>query len=220
MACSNETPPPPPQSPPADSAASAPALAPVAANAPLVIAFGDSLYAGYQLGPNEGLASQLQAELAALGRSVRVQNAGVSGDTSAAGLARLPFVLDNAARKPALVVVGLGGNDMLRGIGPDQTRANLTTIMAELARRDIPAVLTGMVAAPNLGADYAREFNVIFPQLAKDYQAPLDPFILMNVVGNPGLMLADGIHPNAAGVKVIARRIAPLVAGALPPDPD
>lgn len=191
--------------------------APVApADAPLVIAFGDSLYAGYQLGPKEGLAPQLQAALAADGRMVRVQNAGVSGDTTAAGRQRLSYVLDNAKAKPALVLLGLGGNDMLRGIGPDQTRANLDAMLAELKRRGIPVLMTGMIAAPNLGSDYASKFNPIFPELADKYGASLYPFILDNVVTDKSLMLGDNMHPNAKGVKIVAASLAPLVEQALP----
>lgn len=196
--------------------ASTAAVAPVPADAPLVIAFGDSLYAGYQLGPTEGLAPQLQAALVAAGSPARVQNAGVSGDTTAAGRARLSFVLDNAPSEPALVVLGLGGNDMLRGIGVAETRANLTAMMDELKKRNIPVVLTGMLAAPNLGADYGRAFNGIFPDLAKRYDAGLYPFILDGVLEKPNLMLADGIHPTADGVTVMAKGIAPLVAERLP----
>ena len=192
------------------------AVAAISANAPLVIAFGDSLYAGYQLGPKEGLAPQLQAALAEDGVAARVQNAGVSGDTTAAGRQRLGYVLDNAKAKPALVVLGLGGNDMLRGIDAAQTRTNLDAMLAELKKRDIPVVLTGMVAAPNLGADYAKKFNSIYPELAAKYGASLYPFILDNVVGNKDLMLADNIHPNAKGVKIVVEGLAPLVEEALP----
>ena len=188
----------------------------IPANAPLIIAFGDSLYAGYQLGPKEGLAPQLQAALTEDGVVARVQNAGVSGDTTAAGRQRLAYVLDNARAKPALVVLGLGGNDMLRGIDAAQTRANLDAMLAELKRRDIPVVLTGMVAAPNMGPDYARTFNPIYPQLAAKYGAGLYPFILDNVVGKPDLMLGDHIHPNARGVKIVVEGLAPLIEDALP----
>ncbi|WP_166940652.1 arylesterase [Sphingopyxis panaciterrae] len=195
------------------SAKAAPAIP---AGAPLIITFGDSLYAGYQLGPKEGLAPQLQAALAADGVVARVQSAGVSGDTTAAGRQRLTYVLGNAKAKPALVLLGLGGNDMLRGIGPDQTRANLDAMLAELQRRKIPVLLTGMVAAPNLGADYAKAFNSIYPELAAKYDASLYPFILDNVVGKKELMLGDNIHPNADGVKVVVAGLAPLVEDALP----
>jgi acyl-CoA thioesterase-1 len=188
----------------------------IPADAPLIIAFGDSLYAGYRLGPKEGLAPQLQAQLLADGVAARVQNAGVSGDTTAAGRQRLAFVLDHAKTKPALVLLGLGGNDMLRGIGPDQTRANLDAMLAELKRRDIPVLLTGMVAAPNLGADYAKAFNSIYPELAAKYDASLYPFILDNVVTDTSLMLGDHMHPNAKGVKLIVGALAPRVEDALP----
>jgi acyl-CoA thioesterase-1 len=181
----------------------------------LVVAFGDSLYAGYQLAPNEGLAPQLQAALIADGIKARVHNAGVSGDTTAAGKNRLAFVLDNLDRKPDLVVLGLGGNDMLRGIKPEQTRANLEAMLAELKRRQIPVVLTGMLSAPNLGADYARAFNPLYPELAARYGAKLYPFFLEGVVMDRSLMLNDNIHPNAKGVTRIVEGLSPLVEGAL-----
>lgn len=181
----------------------------------LVVAFGDSLYAGYRLAPNEGLAPQLQAALKADGINARVHNAGVSGDTTAAGKTRLSFVLNNLDRKPDLVVLGLGGNDMLRGIKPEETRANLAAMMDELNKRDIPVILTGMLAAPNLGADYGNAFNTIFPALAKQYDTPLYPFFLDGVVANQALMLPDGIHPNAKGVSRVVEGLSPLVEAAL-----
>ena len=181
----------------------------------LVVAFGDSLYAGYRLAPNEGLAPQLQAALQAAGMNARVHNAGVSGDTTAAGKTRLAFVLDNLDRKPDLVVLGLGGNDMLRGIKPEETKANMTAMMDELKRRDIPVVLTGMLAAPNLGADYVNAFNGIFSGLAKGYGAALYPFFLDGVVTDAALMLPDNIHPNAKGVSRVVEGLSPLVEAAL-----
>ena len=165
--------------------------------------------------PGEG-PETMDPALAADGVVARVQNAGVSGDTSAAGRQRLTYVLDNAKVKPTLIVLGLGGNDMLRGIGPDQTRANLDAMLAELQRRDIPVLLTGMMAAPNLGSDYADKFNAIFPDLAAKYDVSFYPFILDNVVTNKALMLGDNLHPNARGVKVVADALAPLVEQALP----
>lgn len=177
----------------------------------LVVAFGDSLYAGYRLGPNEGLAPQLQAALQAKGIKARVHGAGVSGDTSAAGKARLTFVLDNLERKPDVVVLGLGGNDMLRGVKPSETRANIAAMVAELDKRGIDIVLTGMLAPPNLGADYANAFNSIFPALAKQYDAPLLPFFLDGVMTDKTLMLDDGIHPNAKGVTKVVEKLSPLV---------
>ena len=181
----------------------------------LVVAFGDSLYAGYRLAPNEGLAPQLQAALQAGGINARVHNAGVAGDTSSAAKMRLAFVLDNLERKPDLVVLGLGGNDMLRGIKPEETRSNMAAMMDELAQREIPAVMTGMLAAPNLGQDYADAFNPIFPQLAKRYNAPLYPFFLDGVVADKALMLPDNIHPNAKGISRVVEGLSPLVEAAL-----
>jgi acyl-CoA thioesterase-1 len=181
----------------------------------LVVAFGDSLYAGYRLAPKEGLAPQLQAALQAGGINARVHNAGVSGDTTAAGKTRLAFVLDNLDRKPDLVVLGLGGNDMLRGIKPAETKANMSAMMDELKRRDIPVVLTGMLAAPNLGADYVNSFNGIFPELANEYGASLYPFFLDGVVTDAALMLPDNIHPNAKGVSRVVEGLSPLIEAAL-----
>ena len=186
--------------------------APVTETGPLIVAFGDSLFAGYGLAQNEGLAPALDRALASAGVKAEVVNAGVSGDTSAAGLQRLAFTLDGQTRTPDLVIVGLGGNDMLRGISPEQTRQNLDSILAELRRRNIPGVLSGMVAAPNMGPDYAAAFNEIYPDLAKKYNVPLYQFTLDGVIGNGELMLGDGLHPNARGVAIIADRLAPKVA--------
>ncbi len=180
-----------------------------------IVAFGDSLYAGYRLGPKEGLAPQLQRELRSKGYAVSVRNAGVSGDTTAAGVKRLPFVLDNIDADVELVLLGLGGNDMLRGIKPAETRANLTAMLDELKKRDIDVMLTGMLAAPNLGPDYGREFNAIFPALAKEYGVPLFPFFLDGVVTDASLMLPDNIHPNAKGVTKVVGNLSPLVEKAL-----
>jgi acyl-CoA thioesterase I len=144
-----------------------------------------------------------------------VMNAGVSGDTTAAARERLKFALEKLQRKPDLVMLGLGGNDALRQISVAETRANLTAMLDELSRRSIPFVLTGMLAPPNLGPDYVNTFSAIWPDLARRYNAPLDPFILNGVIGNRSLMLNDGIHPNAKGVDLIATRIAPILARAL-----
>jgi acyl-CoA thioesterase-1 len=205
-----------PQSPAATTQDSPQTAQPVQSGK-LVIAFGDSLYAGYKLGPKEGFAPQLQAALRARGLAVSVLNAGVSGDTSSAGRARLTFVLDNAPQPPALVILGLGGNDMLRGTKPAETRTNMTEMLDELKRRKIPAVLTGMIASPNMGPDYASAFNPIYPDLAKQYGVPLYPFFLDGVVTDGSLMLADGIHPNKAGVARVVSGIMPLVETALQP---
>ena len=128
---------------------------------------------------------------------------------------RLAFTLDNQPVKPTLVLVGLGGNDMLRGLPPAQTRANLDAILAELKKRRLPAMLTGMLAAPNMGADYTRAFNPIWPALAKKYDVPLVPFFLQPVIGNKALLLSDNIHPNAQGIDRIVAATQADVAKAL-----
>jgi len=182
---------------------------------PLVLAFGDSLYVGYGVLPQQSLPAVLERELKERGVTATVRNAGVSGDTTAGGRQRLAYTLDGLKTKPDLVLLGLGGNDMLRGLPPKETEANLRAIMAELKRRDIPVVLTGMIAAPNLGRDFGAQFNAIYPKLAKEFGAALYPFILEGVVTDPGLMQADRIHPKAEGIERIADRVAPLVADRL-----
>ena len=193
---------------------------PVAASAPaadgkLVVAFGDSLFAGYNLAQDQGFAPALERSLTARGVKAQVFNAGVSGDTSAAGLQRLGFVLDGLGRKPDLVILGLGANDMLRGLSPEATRANLDAMLSELQKRGIETVLAGMLASPNMGPDYAKAFNPIYPDLAKKYGLKLDPFFLDGVVGHRALQLPDGMHPNDRGVKIIVDRVSPIVVEAL-----
>ncbi len=192
--------------------ATPPSSVPVAGPKRLVLAFGDSLYAGYGLSRGESLPDELQTGLRAAGIDARVVNAGISGDTSAAGRRRLAFTLDRLERKPDLVLLGLGGNDLLRQIPPAETRANFTAMLDELQRRGIPVVLTGMMVPPNLGPEYAAAFNRIWPDMAKRYDAVLDPFILAGVIGDRRLMLPDGMHPNAQGVDRIAARLTPVVA--------
>lgn len=179
------------------------------------MAFGDSLYAGYGVKQDESFPAQLEKALSAKGLKVTVHNAGVSGDTTAAGLQRLAFALDGLPRKPDLVILGLGGNDMLRGISPDQTRSNMEAMLKELQTRGIDVVLTGMIAAPNLGRDYAGRFNPIFTDLAKKYDADLYPFFLDGVITDPGLMLPDGVHPNPQGIAKVVTGISDLVADEL-----
>lgn len=205
---------------PQDSAtpSPAPSAAPAVAtpNGPkrLVLAFGDSLYAGYGLSRGQSFPDGLERALKGAGFNATVVNSGVSGDTTAAGRQRLAFALDNLAGKPDLVVLGLGGNDVLRLLPPETARANLKAMLDELKRREIPVVLTGMMAPPNLG-DYAGRFNRIFPELAKEYSAVLYPFVLEGVIGDPALMQPDRVHPNATGVQRMVDRIAPLVAESL-----
>jgi len=183
--------------------------------AKLVVAFGDSLTAGYGLKPAESFPAQLQAALNKGGVPARVHNAGVSGDTSAAGKARLAWVLDSLKARPDLVILELGANDMLRGIKPAQTRANLEAMIVELKRRKIRVLLAGMLAAPNLGAAYRGQFDPIYPALAKKHGVALYPFFMKGVTGNRTLLLKDGMHPTATGVAIVVRNIIGAVRAGL-----
>lgn len=169
---------------------------------------GDSLTAGYGLAPQDAFPAQLQRALEAANIAAKVSNAGVSGDTSAGGLARLDWVLGD---QPQVVIVELGGNDMLRGLPPSMTRSNLDTLLTRLKGAGVVVLLAGMRAAPNLGPSYAAEFDRIFPSLAKKHGALLYPFFLKGVAGRPDLNLPDGIHPTAKGVGVIVEGILPTV---------
>ncbi len=182
---------------------------------PLVLAFGDSLTAGYGLDRGLGFAPQLQASLRRHGISATVIDGGVSGDTSQAGRARLGWALDGLQRKPDLVIVELGGNDMLRALDPALTRSNLDQILTELNRREVKVVLAGMRAAPNLDPAYIAKFEAIYRDLAAKHGATLYPFFLENAVGQTGMMQSDGIHPTFAGVKAIVTGIIPTVKRAL-----
>ena len=183
--------------------------------APLVWAFGDSLVAGYGLPPAQGYTAQLQASLRRAGVAATVRNGGVAGDTVAQARARLAWGLRGLGAKPNLVVVELGANDMLRGLPVDQAQANLDAVLTELRRRDIPVLLMGMRAAPNLGADYVRRFEAMYPALARKHRVPLYPFFLEGVAGRRILIQRDGLHPNAVGVQVIVRRSLGAVRRAL-----
>ena len=189
--------------------------APARAAEPLIWAFGDSLTAGYGLPPADGFTAQLERALRRSGVQARVRNGGISGDTAAQGRARLLWGLRGLGAKPDLVIVELGANDMLRGLPPAQARANLDLILAELKRRKIPVLLAGMKASRNLGPDYVRAFDAIYPDLARKYGARLYPFFLDGVAGNRALVQADGLHPNARGVAILVARILPAVRGAL-----
>lgn len=190
--------------------------APASARDVHILAFGDSLTAGYGLDPGQGFAPQLEKALRRNGVRAFVVNGGVSGDTAAAARARLGWTLDGLKDKPDLAIVALGANDMLRGLAPRQTRADLDAIVAELKRRKIRVLIAGMIAAPNLGPAYAAEYNPIFADLARKYDAALYPFFLANVAGVPRLALADGMHPNFQGIKVMVTGIVPDVLKALP----
>ncbi|RMF00566.1 MAG: arylesterase [Alphaproteobacteria bacterium] len=173
-----------------------------------VVALGDSLTAGFGLAREAAFPRQLEAALRKRGHKVRVINAGVSGDTTAAGLARLDWALGPRADA---VILELGANDALRGLEPGQARANLDAILTRLREKRIPVLIAGMLAPRNLGPDYASRFDSIFPDLAKKHGALLYPFFLEGVAGKRALNLPDGLHPNARGVAVIVARILPYV---------
>jgi acyl-CoA thioesterase-1 len=184
---------------------------PAAAQPLKILALGDSLTAGYGLPPGHGFAPQLERALEESGVEAQVIDAGVSGDTSAGGLARLDWALADA---PDLVILELGANDMLRGVDPAETRANLDAILAKLREAGPRVLLAGMRAAPNLGPDYGGAFEGLYAELATKYDVPLYPFFLEGVATDPDLNLADGLHPNEAGVAEIVRRILPHVLAA------
>jgi acyl-CoA thioesterase-1 len=177
-----------------------------------IVGFGDSLMAGFGLGPGEGFTDKLQAALRAKSHDIAVANAGVSGDTTSGGLARLDWSVPDGTQ---LVILELGANDMLRGVSPDIARKNLDEMLGKLRGRKIAVLLAGMRAAPNLGADYQTAFDAIFPDLAKKYDVALYPFFLDGVAGQPGLQLEDGLHPNARGVDLMVERILPAVEKAI-----
>jgi acyl-CoA thioesterase-1 len=177
-----------------------------------IVGFGDSLMAGYGLGPGEAFPEKLAAALRAKGHDVVIANAGVSGDTSSGGLSRLDWSVPDGTR---LVILELGANDMLRGISPDITEKNLDEMLAKLKQRRIAVLLAGMRAAPNLGPDFQSSFDALFPKLAEKYGVPLYPFFLDGVAGQPALQLQDGMHPNAMGVERMVERILPTVEKAI-----
>jgi acyl-CoA thioesterase-1 len=177
-----------------------------------IVGFGDSLMAGYGLGPSEAFPEKLAVALRAKGHDVVIANAGVSGDTSSGGLSRLDWSVPDGTR---LVILELGANDMLRGISPDITEKNLDEMLAKLKQRRIAVLLAGMRAAPNLGPDFQSSFDALFPKLAEKYGVPLYPFFLDGVAGQPALQLQDGMHPNAMGVERMVERILPTVEKAI-----
>jgi acyl-CoA thioesterase I len=177
-----------------------------------LVAFGDSLTAGYMLKPNESFPAQLQMALEAKGRKVQVINGGVSGDTSAGGLDRLAWTLQPGADA---VILELGANDALRGLDPAISRANLDKMLTTLSASKIPVLVAGMKAPGNWGADYAKSFDAIYPELAAKHGATLYPFFLDGVALNPALVLSDGLHPSAKGVAEIVKRILPDVEALL-----
>ena len=181
-----------------------------------ILAFGDSLFAGYGVGTENSYPAKLEAALRARGIDARIVNAGVSGDTSGAGRQRLPFVLDKQENID-LVILELGGNDLLRGISPAETRANFEAMLAELRDRGIPVLLMGMRAPPNYGPEFQRDFDALYGDLAQEYGAELIPFWLETVYQRPELFQDDRIHPTEEGLQVLANDTVAEVAEALPP---
>jgi acyl-CoA thioesterase-1 len=181
----------------------------IAAAEPLrLMAYGDSLTHGYGLPDGETFPEQLESALRAEGLDVEVINAGNSGETTAGGLARLDWALADA---PDAVLLELGANDGLRGLDPEATFDNLDAILQRLDEEDLPVLLAGMLAPPNLGREYTEAFNAVYPKLAEKHDVPLYPFFLDGVAMVPELNQPDGIHPNAKGVAEIVERITPHV---------
>ncbi|MEM7780658.1 MAG: arylesterase [Pseudomonadota bacterium] len=183
-----------------------------------ILAFGDSLFAGYNLAEPEGYPERLEAALRGRGINARVVDAGVSGDTSAAGRDRLAFTLDAQKVKPDLFILELGGNDLLRGLSPDETRANFEAMLTTLAEREIPVLLMGMRAPPNYGPEYQSQFDEMYGSLANQFGTALIPFWLEDIYEDPSLFLPDRIHPTAEGVEALVASTVDDVIAAVPED--
>lgn len=173
-----------------------------------ILVLGDSLSAGYGLNKGDAFPEQLEGALREEGHNIKLINAGVSGDTSKGGRARLNWAL---ADNPQMVILELGANDGLRGLDPALMKENLSQIIAQLQKRKIKVLLAGMYAPPNFGRVYGESYNAVFPTLAKDYSLTLYPFFLEGVAGNPHLNLEDGLHPTKEGIAEIVKRILPYV---------
>ena len=186
--------------------------APAWAHPVKIVAFGDSLSAGYQLPADAAFPAVLERALRKDGFDVAVANAGVSGDTASGGLDRVQWSVPDGTD---LAIVELGANDMLRGFDPAMTRTALTGILTNLTARHVKTILAGMYAAPNLDQTYREQFDAIYPSLAHQFGATLYSFFLAGIIGHPELHIADGLHPNPAGVEVIVRNILPTVEDVL-----
>ncbi len=187
-------------------------LAGLAANAQArtlkIIAFGDSIMAGYQLAPEDAFPAQLERALKDKGYDVLLTNASVSGDTSADGLSRLDWSIPDGTDG---VILELGANDALRGLSPAETRENLVAIIERLRQRSIPVLLSGMRAPPNMGSDYAARFDPIYPELAKRYNLTFYPLMVEAYVLDPSLKISDGLHPNPQGVAAMTKAFLPIM---------
>lgn len=184
-----------------------------------ILAFGDSLFAGYGIGVENSYPAQLQEALRQRGVNAQIVNAAVSGETSGAGRQRLAFALDNQQAKPDLVLLELGGNDMLRGLAPEETRANFEAMLSELQRRDISVLLMGMRAPPNYGPQYQQAFDSLYSDLAQQYDAELIPFWLESIYLDPSLFQNDRLHPTREGIAALVEDTVDEVEAALPPPP-
>ena len=173
-----------------------------------IVGFGDSLMAGYLLPSNFAFPQQLEKALNDKGYEVSIENAGVSGDTTTGGLARIDWSIPDDTN---LVILELGANDALRGISPDITEKNLDEMLARLKARGISVILAGMMAPPNMGKDYADKFDPIYPKLAQKYGVPLYPFFLEGVATQKALLLEDGMHPNEKGVETMVSHFMPTI---------
>lgn len=178
------------------------------ATRPRVVILGDSLTAGLGLSPDEAYPSLLQQRLDKEGLKYEVMNAGVSGDTSAGGLARLDWALEGDVR---VLIVALGGNDGLRGLPADELKGNLSKIIEHAQKRHIRVILAGMEAPPNFGQSYIVSFHQVYPELARQYNVSLVPFLLQGVAGIDSLNQRDGIHPTAEGARIVADNIWPVL---------
>ena len=178
-----------------------------------ILALGDSLTAGYGLDAGKSFPDKLQEALKAKGHDVAIINGGVSGDTAAQGAARLDWALTDDVKA---VIIELGANDALRGLEPAQTETSLRQILDALKKKNLPALILGMRAPPNLGADYQTKFDGIYPKLAAEYGAALYPFYLDGVAANTDLNQADGIHPNEKGLAIIVPKVLPFAEALLP----
>lgn len=181
-----------------------------------IVAFGDSLFAGYNLAEEEGYPERLEAALRAKGINARVVDAGVSGDTSAAGRDRLGFVLEAQEETPDLFILELGGNDLLRGISPAETRTNFEAMLGALKEANVPVLIMGMRAPANYGAEYQAAFDSIYGEMAQEYDAQLIPFWLEDIYQQPALFQDDRIHPTAEGIEALVKSTVDEVAAALP----
>ena len=197
------------------TAAEAPPEVPVMGAERTVLALGDSLFAGYGLNRGESYPAKLEAALRARGINARIANAGVSGDTTTDGLARLDFTMNSQKVQPELVIISLGGNDLLRGLPPETTRANLDAILTQLGRRKVKVMLMGMLSPPNMGPEFRGKFDAIYPALAQKHHTALVPFFLTAVQGKPDLVQGDHIHPTAHGIEEIVAATAQNVVQAL-----